>query len=403
MAFVITQSCIDTTDQACVEVCPVDCIHFEEGTDKMLYINPAECIDCGACQPACPVSAIFPEGDVPAEQQQFISINSTWYDDRAAARAQVGGGAAPAAAPAAAAPAAAPAAATESSEAAPATEAAPAAAAPAAAAAPSAVTVSRSSQVSAIEAHHGNAPVVPAYVLPSPLGFATLLGMVFGFILIYMLPGPTLISLPAYKFQLPIGPEFVSDGAVHAGNLFGTLLVLFFLGGFLQSQTREWSLFSASHDRTTNSWRHGYTIWRRGEESRRFDQERAVKALAESRFAFPTMDHPDFRTHVNVPNPQLALEFGGGGGEKVYPDILVVQYPGNYPVMVAQVETGETVTRDQAKRVWKQLESEEAPLYIYVPSGYGAVAKDYAKSAGIKHATIRTWARQPEGVLVREV
>lgn len=50
--------CIGTTDQACVSVCPVDCIHFDEGTDKMLYINPAECIDCGACQPACPVSAI---------------------------------------------------------------------------------------------------------------------------------------------------------------------------------------------------------------------------------------------------------------------------------------------------------------------------------------------------------
>lgn len=404
MTFVITQPCIDTTDQACVEVCPVDCIHFEEGTDKMLYINPAECIDCGACQPACPVTAIFPEADVPAESQQFIAINANWYTDPVAARAQVGGApAAPAAA--AAAPAAAPAAAAESTASTSgATEAPPAAAAAPAAAAPSAVMVSRSSQVSALEdAHHGNSPIVPVYNLPSPFGFAMLLGIIAGFILIYMLPGPTLIHLPAYKFQLPIGPEFVSDGAVRAGNVFGTLLVLFFLGGFLQSQISEWSLFASSHDRTTNSWRHGYTIWRRGEESRRFDQERAVKALAETRFAFPTMDHPDYRTHVNVPNPELALEFGGGGGEKVYPDILVVQYPGNYPVMVAQVETGETVTREQAKRVWKQLESEEAPLFIYVPSGYGAVAKDYAKAAGIKHATIRTWARQPESVLVREV
>ena len=102
MAFVITEPCIDTTDQACVSVCPVDCIHFEEGADKMLYINPAECIDCGACQPACPVSAIFPEGDVPEASAKFIEINSLWYDDPAAARAQVGGGA-PAAAPAAAA------------------------------------------------------------------------------------------------------------------------------------------------------------------------------------------------------------------------------------------------------------------------------------------------------------
>ena len=97
MTFVITQPCIDTMDKACVEVCPVDCIHFEEGSDKMLFIDPAECIDCGACQPACPVSAIFPEDDVPGDQASFININSLWYSDPAAARAQVGGGAAPAA------------------------------------------------------------------------------------------------------------------------------------------------------------------------------------------------------------------------------------------------------------------------------------------------------------------
>ena len=94
MTFVITQPCIDTMDKACVEVCPVDCIHFEEGSDKMLFIDPAECIDCGACQPACPVSAIFPEDDVPGDQASFININSLWYSDPAAARAQVGGGAA---------------------------------------------------------------------------------------------------------------------------------------------------------------------------------------------------------------------------------------------------------------------------------------------------------------------
>jgi ferredoxin len=89
MAFVITQPCIDTRDQACVEVCPVDCIHFEESSDRMLYINPAECIDCGACQPACPVQAIFPEGDVPGEMSQFIDLNSRWYGDAAGVRAAV--------------------------------------------------------------------------------------------------------------------------------------------------------------------------------------------------------------------------------------------------------------------------------------------------------------------------
>src|SRR5690606_13713015 len=110
VAFVITETCIDTMDQSCVAVCPVDCIHFEEDKDRMLYIDPAECIDCGACQPACPVSAIFPEGDVPADQQRFIDFNSLWFQDPDAARAQVGGGgAAPApVAPAAEAPSAEP-------------------------------------------------------------------------------------------------------------------------------------------------------------------------------------------------------------------------------------------------------------------------------------------------------
>ena len=64
MPFVITDPCIGTKDSACVDVCPVDCIHprkdepeFEQAT--MLYIHPDECIDCGACVPACPVAAIY--------------------------------------------------------------------------------------------------------------------------------------------------------------------------------------------------------------------------------------------------------------------------------------------------------------------------------------------------------
>ena len=89
MAYVITNPCIDVQDQACVEVCPVDCIHFDEGDDRMLYINPDECIDCGACEPACPVTAIFAEDDVPAELEAFKAINVEWYSDKSAARAKV--------------------------------------------------------------------------------------------------------------------------------------------------------------------------------------------------------------------------------------------------------------------------------------------------------------------------
>jgi len=82
--FVIAEPCIGTKDTACVDACPVDCIHprkDEAGFDEadMLYINPAECIDCGACEPACPVTAIFREDDLPAEWTHFTAKNAEYY------------------------------------------------------------------------------------------------------------------------------------------------------------------------------------------------------------------------------------------------------------------------------------------------------------------------------------
>ena len=90
MTYVITTPCIDTMDQSCVDVCPVDCIHFEEGVDKILYIDPEECIDCGACEPACPVSAVYAEDYVPDEEAHYTEINALWFSDKDAARAKVG-------------------------------------------------------------------------------------------------------------------------------------------------------------------------------------------------------------------------------------------------------------------------------------------------------------------------
>ena len=89
MTYYITQPCIDTLDQSCVDVCPVDCIDFEEGVDKMLYIDPDECIDCGACEPACPVTAIFADDDLPEDQAAYAEINVLWFQDKDAARAKV--------------------------------------------------------------------------------------------------------------------------------------------------------------------------------------------------------------------------------------------------------------------------------------------------------------------------
>jgi NAD-dependent dihydropyrimidine dehydrogenase PreA subunit len=89
MTYVITEPCIDVMDKSCVEVCPVDCIHYDEGEDRMLYIDPNECIDCGACEPACPVTAIFAEDDVPEGMKEYTSLNAQWYKDKAAVRAKV--------------------------------------------------------------------------------------------------------------------------------------------------------------------------------------------------------------------------------------------------------------------------------------------------------------------------
>ena len=72
MTYVIAEPCIDVKDKSCIEECPVDCI-YEGG--RMLYIQPDECVDCGACEPECPVTAIFPEEDVPGNQRQFVQIN----------------------------------------------------------------------------------------------------------------------------------------------------------------------------------------------------------------------------------------------------------------------------------------------------------------------------------------
>lgn len=90
MAYVITQPCIDTKHKLCVDVCPVSCIYLEsDDLDRMLYINPDECIDCGACEPECPVNAIFHESAVPAEWQEFIELNRRWFVDREAVRRRV--------------------------------------------------------------------------------------------------------------------------------------------------------------------------------------------------------------------------------------------------------------------------------------------------------------------------
>ena len=84
MAFIIAEPCIDVKDTACLNACPVDCIHprkdqsdFESA--RMLYIDPVACIDCGACVPVCPVEAIFAEDDLPYFWDHYVQINAEHY------------------------------------------------------------------------------------------------------------------------------------------------------------------------------------------------------------------------------------------------------------------------------------------------------------------------------------
>ena len=77
MTYIIAEPCIGTNDASCIEVCPVDCIY--EGKDQF-YIHPDECIDCGACEPECPVQAIFPDTDVPVEWESYTEKNKAHFE-----------------------------------------------------------------------------------------------------------------------------------------------------------------------------------------------------------------------------------------------------------------------------------------------------------------------------------
>ena len=95
MAFIIAEPCIGTCDTSCVEVCPVDCIHGEIPVDEIkdlqaagdtdrlkeiqLFIDPDICIDCGACEPECPVEAIFEEDDTPDKWKNYIQLNADYF------------------------------------------------------------------------------------------------------------------------------------------------------------------------------------------------------------------------------------------------------------------------------------------------------------------------------------
>ena len=83
MAYVITEPCTDVKDKSCMEQCPVDCIY--EGA-RTLYIHPDECVDCGACEPVCPVEAIYYEDDLPDTLVPYLRDNEEFFTETLAGR-----------------------------------------------------------------------------------------------------------------------------------------------------------------------------------------------------------------------------------------------------------------------------------------------------------------------------
>ena len=78
MTFVVTEACVDIKDKSCIQVCPVDCLF--EG-ERMMYIDADQCINCGACEAVCPVSAIRFDDELEGDDEQFLDINAQFFAD----------------------------------------------------------------------------------------------------------------------------------------------------------------------------------------------------------------------------------------------------------------------------------------------------------------------------------
>ncbi len=120
---------------------------------------------------------------------------------------------------------------------------------------------------------------------------------------------------------------------------------------------------------------------------------KAVRAIAEARFGFPTNRYRDYKTYLNVPTRSIGVAMPYGG--VAYPDIVVVQDPENYAKILGQVEiaetlTNETVTKRVARRRWRPF-ANLAPLYLFVPVGQGDEAKYLCRYLHVPVVGIRTW------------
>ncbi len=131
-------------------------------------------------------------------------------------------------------------------------------------------------------------------------------------------------------------------------------------------------------------------------------RQRAVQDVAKARFEFPTPELASYRSFVNL--PEVTLPVKDPNGNEYTPDIVVVDTPGNILKIVAQVETGDLVTEERAKEVWAPLAKlGDSAFYLYVPVGYGGLAKKICKKLGIHVYGFRTWRYVPQGIEINDV
>ena len=130
--------------------------------------------------------------------------------------------------------------------------------------------------------------------------------------------------------------------------------------------------------------------------------ERAVQDIAQARFEFPTPELPSYRSFVNVPD--VTLPVTDEAGNQLVPDIVVVDTPGNILRILAQVETGDTVTEQRAREVWLPFSRlPDAAFYLFVPVGHGAIAKRICKQLGLDVYGYRTWRYVPQGMEINDI
>jgi len=118
----------------------------------------------------------------------------------------------------------------------------------------------------------------------------------------------------------------------------------------------------------------------------------AVAEIAKVKFPFPGPENPDYETLVNIPKPKIAA--GEYNGKDLFPDIVVVRRPGQWLMMMAEIETPDTVNDESAIRDWLPM-SKIGDLYVYVPAGMVPEAKALMKKHKISVKGIRTWRFRP--------